>query len=131
MSPLSSTALAVLLLASPALACVSLDYDLSSVPIPISAKPAEPGVGGEPFRIEARNVLWLDGLFGRETPDVAALIRARAAGYERIADFRVSQETNIHQWLLTHLSLSLVRMKTVVIRGQLVGAPLPAAAPRP
>jgi hypothetical protein len=101
--------------------CVSLDYDLSSVPVPVSAKPAEPGQGVvEPFRIEARSVLWCDGLFGRSTPDVAALVRAKAQGSDRIASFRVGQETNFHQWLLTHLTLSLVRMKTVVIEGELV-----------
>lgn len=102
-------------------ACLGLDYEISSVPIPISAKPAEPDAGEvTPFEIEARNVLWLDGLFGHRAPDVASLVTERAAGYDRIADFRVSQETNIHQWLLTHLTLSLVRMKTVVISGQLV-----------
>jgi hypothetical protein len=102
-------------------ACVTVEYDLSSVPLPISAKPAEPGSAeAVPFRIEARNVLWLDGLFGRRTPDVAALVAEAARGHDRITDFRVSQETNFHQWLLTHLTLSLVRMKTVVIRGELV-----------
>src|SRR5262245_12522085 len=109
------------LLALLATACLSLDYDLSAVPVPVSAKPAE--VGSQetvPFRVEARNMLWVDGLFGRHVPDVAALVTEQARGYDCIADFRVSQETNIHQWLLTHLTLSLVRMKTVVIRGQLV-----------
>lgn len=111
----------VLVLGLLASACVTVDYDLSSVPVPISAKPAEPGtIEAVPFRVEARNVLWFDGLFGRSTPDVAALLMEEARGYDRIADFRVSQETNFHQWLLTHLSLTLVRMKTVVIRGQLV-----------
>jgi len=111
----------VLLLPLFTASCVSLDYDLSSVPVPVSAKPADPGEGEiEPFRIDARNVLWADGLFGHKAPDVAALVGERARGYDRIADFRVSQETNFHQWLLTHLSLSLVRMKTVVIRGELV-----------
>lgn len=113
----------LLVLALPWLAagCLSLDYDLSKVSVPISAKPAEAGQGEVvPFRIEARNMLYFDGLFGRSTPDVAALVSEEAQGYDRIADFRVSQETNFHQWLLTHLSLSLVRMKTVVIRGQLV-----------
>jgi hypothetical protein len=114
----------VLLLALLATACVSLDYDLASVPVPVSAKPAEAGAGEVvPFRIEARNVLWFDGLFGRSTPDVAALLAEKARGYDAIADFRVGQETNGHQWLLTHLTLSLVRMKTVVIRGQLVRNP--------
>ena len=113
--------LSTLLLALLAAGCVSLEYELSSVPIPISAKPADAGEGEiEPFRIEARNVLWVDGLFGRKTPDVAALVVEKARGYDRIADFKVSQETNVHQWLLTHLTLSLVRMKTVVIEGELV-----------
>jgi hypothetical protein len=114
----SALALALGLLAA---GCVSLDYDLASVPVPVSAKPAEPGAGTvEPFRIEAHNVLWLDGLAGSSTPDVAELVIERARGYDRIANFKVGQETNVHQWLLTHLSLTLVRMKTVVIEGQLV-----------
>ena len=111
----------VLLLATLATACVAFDYDLSSVPIPVSAKPAEPGSGEVvPFRAEARNVLWFDGLFGHTPPDVAALVQEHARGYDRIAAFKVGQDTNFHQWLLTHLSLTLVRMKTVVIEGELV-----------
>jgi hypothetical protein len=102
-------------------ACLSLDYDLSTVPVPVSAKPAEPGAAAvEPFRVEARQVLWLDGLLGRRTPDVAALVREAGQGCDRIASFRVGQQTNFHQWLLTHLTLSLVRMKTVVIEGERV-----------
>ena len=101
--------------------CVSLDYDLSTVPVPISAKPAEPGAAEVvPFEVEVHNVLWLDGLFGHEPPDVATLVAEKARGYDRIADFRVRQESSFHEWLLTHLSLTLVRMKTVVVRGQLV-----------
>ena len=100
-------------------ACVSLDYDLSSVPVPISAKPADPSEGEiEPFTIEAGNYLWIHGLFGRTTPDVAALVKEKAKGYDRIAGFRVRQTSNIHHWLLTHLSLSLARGRTVVIEGQ-------------
>jgi hypothetical protein len=113
--------LAGLPLALAAAGCITVDYDLSSIPIPVSAKPADPREGEiEPFRIEARTVLWLDGLFGQTTPDVAALVAEKARSCDRIADFKVSQETNIHQWLLTHLTLSLVRMKTIVIRGELV-----------
>jgi len=101
--------------------CLSLDYDLSRVPIPISAKPAEPGASRvEPFRIEARHVLWVHGLFGRSRPDVAALVTERAAGWDRIADFRVRQESNVHHWLTAHLSATLVRMRKVVVEGQLV-----------
>ena len=118
-TPLSR--LLVLLFAPLAAACLSLDYDLSSVPIPVSAKPAEPGAAEVvPFRVEARQQLFLDGLFGRTTPDVAALTTEASQGYDRIARFHVKQTTNIHQWLLTHLTLSLWRMKTVVIEGELV-----------
>ncbi len=125
MTSLTSRRLA-LCLAFLATGCVSLDYDLSSIPVPVSAKPAEPGQGEiEPFRIEVKNVLWLDGLFGHEPPDVAGLVTEKARGFDRIADFRVSQESSFHQWLLTHLSLTLVRMKTIVIRGQLVRDPRP------
>lgn len=101
--------------------CVSLDYELSSVPVSISAKPeTAPGVVTEPFRIEARNVLWVHGLFGHREPDVAALVRDAAEGWDRIARFRVTQAGNVHHWLLTHLSLTLIRMKGVVIEGVLV-----------
>ena len=118
--PLSLSRL-LLCLAPLLTACLSVDYDLSGVTMPISAKPAEPGAAEVvPFRVEARQVLWFDGLFGRSTPDVAALVREAGHGYDRLASFRVSQETNIHQWLLTHLTLSLVRMKTVVIEGERV-----------
>ena len=115
-----------LLLALFASACFSLDYDLSSIPIPLSASAADPTQGEiEPFRIEARNVLWMDGLFGHEQPDVAALVAEQARGCDAVANFRVSHETNFHQWLLTHLSLTLVRMKTVVISGELLRRPQP------
>lgn len=101
--------------------CVSLDYDLSAVAVPISAKPAEPGSGEiEPFTIEAKNVLWVYGLAGHSQPDVAELVAEKAQGYDRIAGFRVKQKSGFHHWLVAHLSLTLVRMRTVVIEGQLV-----------
>ena len=112
-----SASLALLLTA----ACVSFDYDLSSVPVPVSAKPAEPGAREVvPLHVEQRNVLWFDGLFGHTAPDVAALVTEAARGYDRVTAFKVRHDTNFHQWLLTHLSLTLVRMKTVVITGELV-----------
>lgn len=101
--------------------CVSLDYDLTEVALPISAKP-EPEGGGEvlPFRIERKNVLWIHGLAGQSEPDVSELVNEAAAGYDRIAGFRGSQVSSGHGWFITHLSLTLVRMKGVVIEGQLV-----------
>lgn len=107
-----------LLLAS---GCMTLDADLSQVPVPVSAKPAPAGATHvEPFRIEARHTLWVHGLAGRSTPDVGALVAEAAEGYDRIASFRFRQEGNVHHWLLTHLSLTLVRMKKVVVEGELV-----------
>lgn len=112
---------ACLLVATLSVGCVSLDYDLSSVAVPISAKPAEPGVGVvEPFTIEAKNVLWVHGLAGQSQPDVAELVAEKAQGYDRIAGFRVKQKSGFHHWLIAHLSLTLVRMRTVVIEGELV-----------
>ena len=102
-------------------ACVSLEYDLGSVPVPISAKPAGADAAQvQAFEIEAKNILWVDGLAGRSQPDVAALLTEQAAGWDRIADLRVTQGATFHDWLIAHLSLTLVRMKTVVIEGQLV-----------
>jgi hypothetical protein len=110
-----------LFLALAAAGCVSLDYDLSTVPVPISAKPAAPDAGEVvPFTIEAMNVLWAHGAFGHHPPDVAALLAEEARGYDRIAGLRVEQRSGFHQWLVAHLSLTLVRMRTVVIEGQLV-----------
>jgi len=101
--------------------CASLDYDLAGVPLPISAKPAEPGASSvEEFRIEEKNILWIHGLLGQSQPDVVELLNERAQGYDRIAGLRISQGPSFHDWLLTHLSLSLIRMKNVVIEGQLV-----------
>ena len=101
--------------------CAPLNYDLSSVPLPISAKPVDVDSGVvTPFRIESRNTLWIHGLAGQDTPDVAALVTEASAGYDRIAGFRVKQTTGASHWLLTHLSLTLIRMKKVIIEGQLI-----------
>ena len=107
----------VLLLA----ACVSIDYDLAQVPFPVSAKPAPAEVGPtEPFQIEASHVLWVHGLAGRTTPDVAQMVIDAGAGSSGVYDLRVVQRTNIHHWLLTHLSLGFVRMRRVVVEGSVV-----------
>jgi hypothetical protein len=103
---------------------MSLDYDLAEVPVPISAKPADPGMleGAtlEPFAISVPNTLWIHGLFGHTPPDVAALVAERAEGSAGIVNFRVTHAGNVHHWLLTHLSLSLIRMKRVTVTGELV-----------
>ncbi len=120
MQPLHSVASRLASLALVLAACAPLDYDLAALPIPISAKRVPAAANVTPMRIESRNTLWIHGLAGHQTPDVAALVEEASRGYDRIAGFRVKQETNIHHWLLTHLSLTLVRMKRVVIEGQLI-----------
>ncbi len=113
---------AALLLTLAASGCLSLDYDLSGVPVPVSAKSVDPGSAAEvePFRIETRNTLWIHGLLGRNTPDIGALVAEQAAGWDEIAGFRVQQRSGVSHWLLAHLSLTLIRMRKVVIEGQLV-----------
>lgn len=113
----------VLLLA----ACQPLTYDLAAVPVPVSARPPAAGEApGEPFTLTAKNVLWVHGLLGQDQPDVAGLVNGVAQGSGGIADFRVVQAGSFHDWFLTHLTLGLVRLKTVTI----TGTRLPARAPR-
>ena len=109
---LRTACLAVLLATS---ACSSLPYDLSNVPFPVSASPGD----GEPFRIEAKQVLWVHGLLGEKRPDVGARLQAEIGdGTTSVSDFRVSTGANFWDWLGTHLSLGFVRLKTVVIEGR-------------
>lgn len=122
--PTRSTALAPAAALALGLAgCMSLDYDLASVPVPVSAKPAADGADATRFHVHARQSLWFHGLFGRSQPDVAALLAERARGSEGVASFRVTQRSGLHEWLLAHLSLTLYRSRTVTIEGELVGAP--------
>jgi len=101
--------------------CGTLEYDLGSVPIAVSAKPAGPDDRVQPFEIRAKNILWFHGLFGHSTPDVAQLVTEASEGYGGIANFRARSGAGFHDWLVTHLSLTLIRMKTVVVSGELVG----------
>ena len=102
--------------------CGTLEYDLGPVPIPVSAKPATADEGpGQSFEIKAKNILWFHGLFGHTMPDVAELVTEASDGYDKIASFRARSGPGFHDWLVTHLTLSLVRMKTVVISGELIG----------
>ncbi|MBK8097434.1 MAG: hypothetical protein IPK26_10020 [Planctomycetes bacterium] len=101
-----------------AAACQPLTYDLAAVPTSISARPPSAGEGpGEAFTLTAKNVLWVHGLFGHAQPDVAGLVAGVAQGSGGIADFRVVQAGSFHDWFLTHLTLGLMRMKTVTITG--------------
>ncbi len=93
----------------------------------MSARPASVEVSAaasvEAFRVEQRELLWVHGIFGRSAPDVSEMLASELEDCDRVTGFRVSQRTNVHQWLLTHLTLSLVRMKTVVVEGQRVRDP--------
>ena len=102
-------------------ACSSLEYDLSRIPIPVSAKPVtgQPNLV-DPLVLQSKSILWVHGLFGQSNPDFAAEIAEAAKGYDRIADFRVEVSTGFHEWLVTHITASLIRMKTVRVTGHLV-----------
>ena len=116
---MAAAALALLLLALPG--CLSLPYDLSEVPVPISAKPSGlPADQVTPLHIEVKNRLFFHGAFGRTPPDVAALVTEAAAGYDRIANFKVTQSGSFHSWFLAHISLTLYRLRTVTIEGELI-----------
>jgi hypothetical protein len=98
--------------------CTSLHYDLASVPFPVSASPAPANAAAEPFTATGKYVLWVHGLFGEDQADVAALLRDACPSCEGVADFRASAATSFHDWLVTHLTLGFVRMKTITITGR-------------
>ena len=109
--------------------CSSLGYDLSAVPFAISAKPAAAGDGaGEPFELHAKSMLWIHGLAGRSQPDVATMLTERCGDCDGVADFRVQVGATFHDWLITHLTLGLVRSKTVTVTGTRLPHRAPAAA---
>jgi len=98
-------------------ACASLPYDLAEVPFPVSASPAKEA-GGEPFEVNAHYTMWVHGLFGEWKPDVAAELTKAANPCSGISDFRVTVGAGFHEWLVTHLTLGFVRMKSVRITGR-------------
>lgn len=104
-------------------ACGSLKYDLSDLDFPLRAGPAPAGSTTRPFALKSKSILWVHGLAGHRQPEVAEQIRALEPGPGGIANLRVTQGASFHDWLLTHLSLTLVRMKTVRIEGVVVEGP--------
>lgn len=99
--------------------CSTFAYDLSTVPFPVSASPAtDPGLAREPFELSGKDVIWCHQLFGEDQPDVAQMLKERCSDSAGVANFRVSVAGTFHDWLLTHLSLGFVRMKTVTVRGE-------------
>ena len=67
---------------------------------------------------QGKDVIWVHGLFGEDQPDVAQLVREQCGDCAGVANFRVSVAGSFHDWLLTHLTLGFVRLKTVTIRGE-------------
>jgi len=39
-----------------------------------------------------------------------------------VANFRVQVAASLHDWVITHLTLGIVRLKTVTIRGERLSA---------
>jgi hypothetical protein len=129
-------ATAVLLAALLTAACANVRYDLAGVPFPVMATPPQAGApAGVPFEVKQKYILWGYGLFGESQPDVAGALRRvgsprtfeqQLAGDDRptaaITDFRVAASANLWDWLGTHLSLGLVRLRTVHVRGVRVPA---------
>lgn len=114
----TSLLLAPILLLLPG-ACSTLRYDLTGLPFPVHATPAVTADGAtELFARTGKQVLWVHGLLGEQQPDVAALLRDGVAGGSGVADFRAAATATFHDWLVTHLTLGFVRMKTVTVSGQ-------------
>jgi hypothetical protein len=131
----------LLLVALPLAACGNVRYDLAGVPFPVMATASPSPFGapgapaGVPFEVKQKYILWGYGLFGESQPDVAGALRSVGslrtfeqlfAGDDRptaaITDFRVAASANLWDWLGTHLSLGLVRLRTVHVRGVRVPA---------
>lgn len=102
--------------------CSSMQYSLDGVNYPVYASPSEDGAGEE-FSLQSKYVMYVHGLLGEKQPKVAELLNEHcgdAQDIHSITDFRVSAGPNLFDWLGTHLSLGLVRLKTVHIRGRVV-----------
>lgn len=115
MHALRSSLTAVLLFAT---SCASLPYDLAEVPFPVSASPAKDAAAGEAFEIRQHYTMWVHGLFGESKPDVAAELTKACNPCATVTDFRVTVSAGFHEWLVTHLTLGFVRMKSVTISGR-------------
>jgi hypothetical protein len=117
--PVSLAMLAVLALTS---ACTNVRYDLGDLPFPVSASPVR-GAHGDRFVLHDHYVLWLHGLAGERQPDVAGGLLANCLPCAGIADFRVETSSSFHDWLITHLTLGFVRLKTVTVTGMRLRPP--------
>ena len=97
--------------------CSSMRYELEGVGFPVHADSAN---GGEEFSLKSKYVMYVHGLLGEKQPKVAELLKDHCGNAKAVTDFRVSAGASLWDWLGTHLSLGLVRLKTVTIRGRVV-----------
>jgi hypothetical protein len=97
--------------------CSSMNYNLEGVNFPVHATAS---AEGETFSLQSKYVMYVHGLFGEKQPKVAALLKEHCGDAQSVTDFRVSAGASIWDWLGTHLSLGLVRLKTVTISGRVV-----------
>lgn len=94
-------------------------YDLEGVTFPVHARANAYGEG-ETFELESKYVMYVHGLLGEKQPKVAELLKEHCGDAKAVTDFRVSAGASIFDWLGTHLSLGLVRLKTVRVTGRVV-----------
>ncbi len=99
--------------------CSSMRYDLKGVTFPVHATANAYGEGEE-FELTSKYVMYVHGLLGEKQPKVAELLKEHCGDAKAVTDFRVRAGASIFDWLGTHLSLGLVRLKTVRITGRLV-----------
>ena len=97
--------------------CSSMSYDLTGVPFPVHATASS---DGEAFSLESKYVMYVHGLLGEKQPKVKELLQEHCGNAQSVTDFRVSAGASLWDWLGTHLSLGLVRLKTVHISGRVV-----------
>jgi len=103
--------------------CGSFAYDLASLPFPVLASPnTDPALQAEPFERRGKHTLYLHGLLGETQPEVAAVVREAVGDAEGVANFRVQVAASLHDWVITHLTLGIARLKTVTIRGERLSA---------
>lgn len=103
--------------------CGSFAYNLASLPFPVLAGPnTDPALASEPFELRGKHTLYLHGWLGETQPAVDTLVREAVGDGRGVANFRVQVAASLHDWVITHLTLGIVRLKTVTIRGERLSA---------
>tara|TARA_R110002072_G_scaffold139249_1_gene282711 strand:- start:58168 stop:58518 length:351 start_codon:yes stop_codon:yes gene_type:complete len=99
--------------------CSSMRYNLEGVAFPVHAN-TNGHDEGEAFELKSKYVMYVHGLLGEKQPKVAELLKEHCGNAKAVTDFRVGAGASLWDWLGTHLSLGLVRLKTVTIHGRVV-----------